>query len=95
LPSASALTFPLSSIDLDIPLFQVVLSAAVCTKSGKAIMARQFISMTRIRIEGLLAAFPKLMSGGRNTQHTFIETESVRCVKNHSHLAQEFTGEGF
>ena len=44
-------------------------------------MARQFISMTRIRIEGLLAAFPKLMSGGRNTQHTFIETESVRCSK--------------
>jgi|AntAceMinimDraft_5_1070358.scaffolds.fasta_scaffold226855_2 hypothetical protein len=66
---------------LYIALFlQVVLSAAVCTKGGKAIMARQFINMTRIRIEGLLAAFPKLMSGGRNTQHTFIETESVRCV---------------
>ncbi len=29
-------------------------------------------------MEGLLAAFPKLMSGGK--QHTFVETESVRYV---------------
>ncbi|XP_035213622.1 coatomer subunit delta-like [Stegodyphus dumicola] len=34
--------------------------------------------MTRARIEGLLAAFPKLLSSGR--QHTFVETESVRYV---------------
>lgn len=34
--------------------------------------------MTKARIEGLLAAFPKLMTGGR--QHTFVETESVRYV---------------
>jgi hypothetical protein len=34
--------------------------------------------MTRSRIEGLLAAFPKLMSSGK--QHTFVETESVRYV---------------
>mmetsp|Transcript_12055 Transcript_12055/g.28240 ORF Transcript_12055/g.28240 Transcript_12055/m.28240 type:complete len:518 (+) Transcript_12055:397-1950(+) len=36
--------------------------------------------MTRIRIEGLLAAFPKLMGTGNSSQHTFIETESVRYV---------------
>lgn len=42
-----------------------------------ALMSRQFVEMTRIRIEGLLAAFPKLM-GSENKQHTFIETESVR-----------------
>ena len=35
--------------------------------------------MTRIRIEGLLAAFPKLLGTG-NQQHTFIETDSVRYV---------------
>merc|ERR1719447_2726179 len=47
--------------------------------------------MTRTRIEGLFAAFPKIMgghtggggssgSGGGNVQHTFVETDSVRYV---------------
>ena len=57
----------------------VVLSAAVCTRSGKALVARQFVDMTRIRIEGLLAAFPKLL-GSDAKQHTYVETESVRYV---------------
>jgi coatomer subunit delta len=78
-------------------IFQVLISAAVCTKSGKsmlrvmlldecllicelisAIVSRQFIEMTKARIEGLLAAFPKLMTSGK--QHTFVETDSVRYV---------------
>ena len=41
-------------------------------------MSRQYVPMTRIRIEGLLAAFPKLVSTG--TQHTYVETENVRYV---------------
>jgi hypothetical protein len=43
-----------------------------------AIVSRQFVEMTKARIEGLLSAFPKLMSTGK--QHTFVETESVRYV---------------
>lgn len=56
----------------------VLLAAAVCNKTGKALVSRQFVEMTRSRIEGLLAAFPKLMGSGK--QHTFVETESVRYV---------------
>lgn len=56
----------------------VLIAAAVCTKSGKTIVSRQFVEMTKARIEGLLSAFPKLMSSGK--QHTFVETDSVRYV---------------
>lgn len=41
-------------------------------------MSRQFVDMTRIRIEGLLAAFPKLVGTGK--QHTYVETDNVRYV---------------
>ncbi|KAG5670492.1 Coatomer subunit delta [Polypedilum vanderplanki] len=58
----------------------VLISAAICTKSGKTIVSRQFVEMTKARIEGLLAAFPKLMTSGSGKQHTFVETESVRYV---------------
>ncbi|XP_064157285.1 archain 1b isoform X1 [Anguilla rostrata] len=57
---------------------KVLLAAALCTKAGKAVVSRQFVEMTRTRVEGLLAAFPKLMNTGK--QHTFVETESVRYV---------------
>ncbi|ERM98446.1 hypothetical protein AMTRI_Chr07g28590 [Amborella trichopoda] len=56
----------------------VVLAASVITKTGKALVSRQFVDMTRIRIEGLLAAFPKLV--GIEKQHTYVETENVRYV---------------
>lgn len=57
----------------------VLLAAAVCTRNGKPLLSRQFVEMTRARIEGLLAAFPKLMPPGVK-QHTFVETDSVRYV---------------
>ena len=56
----------------------VVLSTAIISGSGKALVSRQFCEMNRMRIEGLLAAFPKLV--GHAKQHTYVETESVRYV---------------
>ncbi|XP_055298175.1 coatomer subunit delta [Sitodiplosis mosellana] len=56
----------------------VLIAAAVFTKAGKVIISRQFIEMTKARIEGLLAAFPKLITSGK--QHTFVESDSVRYV---------------
>lgn len=56
----------------------VVLAASMVSKSGRVLVSRQFVEMPRIRIEGLLAAFPKLIGTGK--QHTYVETENVRYV---------------
>ena len=56
----------------------VVLSVALCTRSGKPVLARQFVEMPRMRIEALLASFPKLISPTK--QHTYVESDSVRYV---------------
>jgi len=62
----------------------VVLSAAVCDAEGQVLQSRQFVSMTRLRIEGLLSAFPKLLGSekeeGKTKQHTFVETDEVRYI---------------
>src|SRR5690348_1973539 len=56
----------------------VVVSVAICTRSGKPLVARQFVEISRLRVENLLAAFPKLVSPTK--QHTFVENESARYV---------------
>ncbi len=59
-------------------LSQVVLAASICTRGGKPVLSRQFRSVSRSRIEGLLASFPKLADSG--TQHTTVEQDNVRYV---------------
>ena len=67
---------PLLKLQADI--FQVVLAASICTRGGKAVLSRQFREISRSRIEGLLASFPKLADS--STQHTTVEQDNVRYV---------------
>ena len=65
----------------------VLLAAAVCTKSGKALVSRQFIEMERARIEGLLSAFPGLMSSdnSKGKNHNLEQfTNPISGAKQHT-----------
>lgn len=42
----------------------VVISASICNKNGKILMARQFIPITRLKLEEYMANFPKLIDSG-------------------------------
>lgn len=55
---------------------QVCLSVAILTKQGKILLARQFVEMTRMKVENHLATFPKLI--GTERQHNTVETAEVR-----------------
>jgi hypothetical protein len=66
----------------------VIISAAVVTKA-RTLIARQYLEISRLQVEGLLSAFAKLVdgTGGRTgsdsshkSDHTFVETEAVRFV---------------
>ncbi len=58
----------------------VVLAASILdrTKGGNVLFSRQFVQLTRSRIDSLLQAFPKLIT--ESSEHTFVETEQVRYV---------------
>lgn len=63
----------------------VIISAAVVSKA-RTLIARQYLEVSRLQIEGLLSAFSKLVdsstrgSDAAHSDHTFVETESVRFV---------------
>jgi len=64
----------------------VVLSVAICTKGGKVIIGRQYIDMTRGRVEGLYSTFSKLIqvpqtaASKTDEQFTLLETDTVRYL---------------
>ncbi|KAK7194945.1 coatomer delta subunit-like protein [Novymonas esmeraldas] len=57
-----------------------VISAGVVSKQGRIVLARQFTDISRVRIEGLLSAFPRLLESSVNRQVTFIDAGTVRYV---------------
>ncbi|KPA78006.1 putative coatomer delta subunit-like proteindelta-COP putativedelta-coat protein [Leptomonas pyrrhocoris] len=57
-----------------------VISAGVVSKQGRIVLARQFTDISRVRVEGLLSAFPRLLDSSVNKQVTYIDAGSVRYV---------------
>lgn len=47
----------------------VVLSAALLSKK-QVLLSRQFVEMSRLRVDGLLSAFPKLVDSEKGKDHT-------------------------
>lgn len=61
----------------------VVLSAAIISRRSSVILvSRQFVPVSRVRVEGMLIAFNKLLSAHQQlqSQHTYIESETLRYV---------------
>lgn len=56
----------------------VVISAAILSKTT-TLVARQFVDVSRLRIEGVLSAFLRLVETG-SKDHTYVENDSVRYV---------------
>ena len=43
----------------------VAISVSICTKSGKILVARQFVPISRLKLEEYLANFPKLIESSK------------------------------
>lgn len=52
--------------------------AAICTRSGAIVVSRNFLPISRPRVEQLLGQFPRLLQPGQ--QHTFVEDNEVRFL---------------
>jgi hypothetical protein len=55
----------------------MILSVAITTRAGRALVSRQFNRLTRTQVEGHLGAFPKLLS---RANQSYVETENIRYV---------------
>ena len=62
----------------------VVISASICNKNGKILMARQFIPISRLKLEEYMANFPKLIESGRFTLFNEANLTTYRQAM-HSH----------
>ncbi len=56
----------------------VIYSACICTKAGKILLARQFVPISKIKIEEHISRLPKHI--GSSQQHTQIEIENLRYL---------------
>lgn len=56
----------------------VVYSICICTKAGKILVARQFVPMTKMKIEEYIASIPRHIES--LAQHTEFEVENLRFV---------------
>lgn len=60
-----------------------IISVGVVNKQGRILLARQFADISRIRVEGLLSAFPRLLESSVGRQVTYIDAGTVRYVYQH------------
>eukprot|EP01084_Bolivina_argentea_P222975 377344_1 len=60
----------------------VVISVSVCTKQGKLLFARQYVEMSKLRVENLLDKFLQLIKNNsyQEKQHTYCDTNDVRYI---------------
>lgn len=56
----------------------VIYSACICTKAGKILIARQFVPISKIKIEEFISSLPRHIAKGH--QHTQIEVENIRYL---------------
>ncbi|KAH9261418.1 hypothetical protein BASA81_000062 [Batrachochytrium salamandrivorans] len=56
-----------------------IISAAITTRSGKVVLSRQFVEISRMRVEALLSGFPKLLSPSK-LQQQYIDADTVRYL---------------
>jgi hypothetical protein len=50
----------------------VIISATVCDKKGKILVARQFIEVSKLKMEEYISTFPKLIELGRHRHNNVL-----------------------